>query len=110
MHSAGVAPEPREHVVRNAFLTASAEAAKSLTAAQARHERLVAAADARLEAAKARHRRDLDAAMAVEADAWSDLLEIPGMSVPTAARITGASASTVTRWAARARQGSTTCN
>ncbi len=92
------------------FLSVSAEAAKALTAAQARHERLSAAADARLDAAKARHRRDRDAAMAVEAAAWSDLLAIPGMSVPTAARITGTSASAVTRWAARARQGSPSCS
>ena len=92
------------------FLSASAEAAKSLTVAQARHQRLTAAADARLETAKARHRTDLDAAMAVEAAAWGDLLAIPGMNVSTAARITGASASAVTRWAARARQGSTSCS
>ena len=92
------------------FLTASAEAAKALTAAQTRHERLAATADARLDAAKARHRADRDAAMAVEAAAWSDLLAIPGMSVPTAARITGASPSVVTRWVTRARQGSPSCS
>jgi predicted DNA-binding helix-hairpin-helix protein len=92
------------------FLAASAEAAKALTAAQARHERLNAAADTRLDAAKARHRRDFEAAMTVEAAAWSELLAIPGMSVPTAARITGASASAVTRWAARARQASPPCS
>ena len=92
------------------FLIASAEAAKALTAAQTRHERLAATADARLDAAKARHRGDRDAAMAVEAAAWSDLLAIPGMSVPTAARITGASASAVTRWVARSRQGGSSCS
>ena len=92
------------------FLSASDDAAKALTAARARHERLTATADGRLEAAKARHRSALDAAKEVEAAAWSDLLAIPGMSVPTAARITGASASAVTRWVARARQGSTSCS
>ena len=40
----------------------------------------------------------------------ADLLAIPGMNVSTAARITGASASAVTRWAARARHGSTSCS
>jgi hypothetical protein len=96
--------------VHSDFLTASAEAVKALTAAQSRHERLAAAADVRLDAAKARHHRDRDAAMAIEAAAWSDLLAIPGMSVTTAARITGTSASAVTRWAARARQESPSCS
>ncbi|MDP1878459.1 MAG: hypothetical protein Q8M17_12985 [Actinomycetota bacterium] len=86
------------------FLTVSAGAAKALTVAQARHARLAADADRRLDAAKARHRRDIEAATAVEATAWAAMLAIPGMSVPTAARITGTSASAVTRWAARARQ------
>lgn len=86
------------------FLTVSADAARALAAAQARHARLAADADRRLDAAKARHRRDVEAAMAVEAAAWSAMLAIPGMSVPTAARITGTSASGVTRWVARARQ------
>ena len=96
--------------MRSDFLSASADAAKALAASQSRRERLANAADTRLEAAKARHRRDMDAAMAVEAQAWSDLLAIPGMSIPTAARITGASASAVTRWAARSRQGGPSCS
>jgi hypothetical protein len=92
------------------FLTASSDAAKTLTAAQARRQRLVAAADARLQAAKARHQDELDAALGIEAAAWAGLLAVPGMSVPTAARITGTSASSVTRWAARARQGTASCS
>lgn len=86
------------------FLTASTDAAKALTVAQARHARLAADADRRLDAAKARHRRDVEAAMAVEATAWAAMLAIPGMSVPTAARITGTSPSAVTRWGARSRE------
>ena len=40
--------------------------------------------------------------------AWRLLLEVPGMTVSTAARIGGTSESTVSRWLARAKDPSCT--
>lgn len=80
------------------FLTASAGAARRLQAAQARHARLKSQADARLAFAQGRHRDDARAAAAVEAQAWMDLLSIPGMTVASASQITHTSPAVVRRW------------
>lgn len=82
------------------FLTASAEAKRTLKAARARHAKLKAQADERLAAALTRHRAELTVAASVEAAAWRDLLRVPGMTVATASRIGEAPVSTVRRWLA----------
>lgn len=88
----------------NEFLAASADAATRLQVAQARHATLRARADRRLEAAQVRHGTEVADAAAVEAAGWRALLEVPGMTVSTAARIGGTSESTVSRWLARAKE------
>jgi hypothetical protein len=95
-------------VVGNAFLEASADAATQLQTAQRKHASLRAKADARLRTAQDRHRIEVADAALVEAAAWRLLLEVPGMTVSTAARIGGTSESTVSRWLARAKDPSCT--
>lgn len=95
-------------MVGNAFLEASADAATQLQTAQRKHASLRAKADARLRTAQDRHRIEAADAALVEAAAWRLLLEVPGMTVSTAARIGGTSESTVTRWLARAKDASCT--
>jgi hypothetical protein len=90
------------------FLTASAEAKKTLLAAKARHARLKAQADDRLAGAMTRHQAELAVAAAVEAAAWRDLMTVPGMTVATASRIGEAPASTVRRWLATPQPGAAT--
>lgn len=92
----------------NAFLAASADAATRLQAAQRKHASMKAKADDRLQAAMDRHRIDLTEAASVEAAGWRLLLEVPGMTVSTAARIGGTSESTVSRWLTRAKDPSCT--
>lgn len=92
----------------NAFLAASADAATRLQSAQHRHAVLKAKADARLRVAQDRHRREIADAAAVEAAGWQHLLEVPGMTVSTAARIGGTSETTVSRWLSRAKDTSCT--
>lgn len=77
---------------------------RRLDRAQARHARLKAKADRRLEAAQGRHAAELDRAAAVEAAAWHALLAVPGMTITAAAVLTSTSESTVNRWTSRARQ------
>lgn len=88
------------------FLTASAGAARRLQAAQVRHARLKAQADARLAVAQDRHRAEARTAADVEAQAWASLLAIPGMSVASASQITHTSPTVVRRWVAIAAQTS----
>jgi hypothetical protein len=90
--------------VVNDFLSASLEAAKTLEVARQRHQQATARADARLEVARQRHRRDLAAAASLETTAWTTLMQVPGMTIATAARIAGTSESIATRWVARGRQ------
>ena len=90
----------------NPFLTSSTQALLALDRAQARHARLKAKADRRLEAAQSRHAAELERAAAVEAAAWHALLAVPGMTITTAAVLTSTSESTVNRWTSRARQRS----
>ena len=88
----------------NPFLTSSTQALRALDRAQARHARLKAKADRRLEVAQGRHAAELERAAAVEAAAWHALLAVPGMTITTAAVLTSTSESTVNRWTSRARQ------
>jgi len=94
--------------VSNDFLTASAEAAARLQAAQRKHAAMKTKADRRLHAAQERHAADLAGAAAVEAAGWRQLLDVEGMTVVTAARIGGSSESTVSRWLAKAKDPSCT--
>lgn len=88
----------------NEFLAASADAAGRLQVAQRKHASLRARADRRLDDARSRHRAEIADAASVEAAGWQALLEVPGMTVSTAARIGGTSESTVSRWLARAKE------
>ena len=97
-------PLTTEVPMTNPFLTSSTQALRALDRAQARHGRLKAKADRRLEVAQGRHAAELERAAAVEAVAWHALLAVPGMTITTAAVLTSASESTVNRWTSRARQ------
>ncbi len=90
----------------NPFLTSSTKALRTLVVAQARHSRLKAKADRRLEVAQGRHAAELERAAAVEAAAWHALLAVPGMTITTAAVLASTSETTVNRWTSRARQRS----
>lgn len=90
----------------NTFLSSSSKALRALKAAQARHARLKAKADRRLEVAQAQHAAEVDRAASIEAAAWQALLDVPGMTITTAAVLASTSESTVNRWASRGRQGS----
>lgn len=92
----------------NAFLAASADAATRLQSAQRKHASMKARADHRLRAAQDRHRVEVAEAASVEAAGWRLLLQVPGMTVSTAARIGGTSESTVSRWLTRAKDSSCT--
>jgi L-asparaginase II len=90
----------------NTFLRSSTKALRALKVAQARHARLKAKADRRLEIARGQHAEEVEKAAAIEAAAWQALLDVPGMTVTTAAVLASTSESTVNRWASRGRQGS----
>lgn len=90
----------RDAAVANEFLTASMDAAKDLQSAQARHAQLVHKADQRLEAARSRRDLDVMSARRVEAESWKRLMDIPGMTAATAARIGNTSATKVNQWIA----------
>ena len=92
----------------NDFLAASTDAAERLAAAQRKHAAMKTKADRRLQTAQERHASDLEDAAAIEAAGWRQLLEVPGMSVVTAARIGGISESSVSRWLAKAKDPSCT--
>lgn len=85
--------------MRNTFMGSAREALVSLLAAQAKHERLKARADRRLEAAKAVHAAEIVRAARLEADAWHALLAVPGVTTATAAALLEVSEATVVKWA-----------
>lgn len=82
----------------NDFLTASTIAAKDLAAAQVKRAGLEAKACERLAKAQERFSFDLIEARRVEAEAWKQLMAVPGMTAVTAARIGGTTAIKVSRW------------
>jgi L-asparaginase II len=90
----------------NKFLSSSTKALRALKAAQARHARLKAKADRRLEIARAQHADEVEKAASIEAAAWQALLDVPGMTITTAAVLASTSEPTVNRWAIRGRQRS----
>lgn len=94
----------------NEFLTASGAAAKDLESAQARRAQLVRKALQRLEAARVRHDEEVASARRVEADAWKQLMSVPGMTASTAARIGSTSATKVNQWIAEVGSDISSCN
>ena len=96
--------------VGNEFLSASVDAAKDLESAQARHAQLVLRADRKLEAAQSRHDAEVASARQVEAGAWKRLMSVPGMSVPTAARIGNTTSKKVNQWIAEAEGDTGSCS
>jgi DNA-binding transcriptional regulator YiaG len=94
--------------VGNPFITSVKTAVVDLRAAQTKHARLQARADARLAVARDRHQAESAAATRVEAEAWRALLSIPGVTASTVAAILQVHETTVTRWAARASRPSST--
>ncbi len=84
--------------MNNDFLTASAIAAKDLTAAQAKRAGLERKASDRLAKAQERFSLELIEARRVEAEAWTQLMAVPGMTAATAAQIGGTTAIKVSRW------------
>jgi uncharacterized membrane protein YqiK len=94
--------------VGNPFITTVKVAVADLHAAQAKHARLQARADARLAVARARHQAETAEAVRVEAEAWRALLAIPGVTASTVAAILQVHETTVTRWVGRASRPSST--
>lgn len=87
----------------NLFISKSTRALRALKTAQRQHARLTAKADQRLRAARARHLEELEAAAAIEAHAWRNLLAIPGVNAATAAALCDTSEAAVHRWISRNR-------
>jgi hypothetical protein len=87
----------------NLFIAKTTRALRSLKTAQRQHARLKAKADQRLRTARARHLEELEAAAAIEACAWRNLLAVPGVSAATAAALCDTSEAVVHRWISRTR-------
>lgn len=83
----------------NDYLAATRDAARRLKACRGRHAHWRARAERKLAAAKDRHEVELAKARTIEADAWRELLALPGMTPATAAIVTGVDRAEVTRWA-----------
>ena len=79
------------------FMAASNAAASDLKAARKQRAKLQAKAQARVDAAKQRYRAELAEAEVVEADAWARMMDVPGMTVGTAASIGGVSQPTASK-------------
>ncbi|MDP2289106.1 MAG: hypothetical protein Q8M73_11155 [Actinomycetota bacterium] len=82
----------------NEFLATSAIAANDLAAAQAKRAELETKASQRLAKAQERHTSDLNEARRVEAEAWKQLMAVPGMTAATAAQIGRTTTIKVSRW------------
>lgn len=91
--------------MRNEFIVETRTAMAQLRVKQRAHLRLKDRSEARLQKAQARHTASVAHAEMVEARAWMDLLEIPGVAIPTAAALMDVSESTVSRWVARYNRG-----
>lgn len=80
------------------FLVASAKASRGLALARDRHARARHRADDRLAAAQAIHADEVAAAAGIEAEAWRQLMAVPGMTIATAAQIGDVSTRAVHSW------------
>ena len=79
------------------FLSQAKEALRQLQRAQQQRERHERLAQERYDAARAEYHRAITRAAALEAQAWVRLLDVPGMSIRTAATLGGVSVATVHR-------------
>lgn len=82
----------------NDYLAATRDAVRKLTASRGRHAHWRARAERKLAAAKDRHDVELTKAQTIEADAWRELLALPGMTPATAAAVTEIDRAEVARW------------
>lgn len=85
------------------FLSQAKEALRHLLRAQQQRERHERLARERYDAARAEYHRAVTRAAVLEGKAWVRLLEVPGMSVRTAATLGGVSVATVHRRLKEAR-------
>jgi hypothetical protein len=81
----------------NTFLDATAQAMRVLERAQVQRDRREARAQRAFDRANARYRADMSAAATTEGAAWRTLLDVPGMTVSTAAALSGTSIATIHR-------------
>ena len=81
----------------NNFLDAIAQAMRLLERAQVQRGRKEARAQRAFDQASARYRADMSAAATAEGAAWRTLLDVPGMTVSTAAALSGTSVATIHR-------------
>lgn len=81
----------------NTFLDATARAMRLLEGAQVQRNRKEARAQRAFDRASARYRADMSAAAIAEGAAWRTLLDVPGMTVSTAAALSGTSTATIHR-------------
>lgn len=82
----------------NDYLAATRDAVRKLTASRGRHAHWRARAERKLAAAKDRHDVELAKAQTIEAEAWRELLALPGMTPATAAAVTEIDRAEVARW------------
>ena len=81
----------------NNFLDAIAQAMRLLERAQVQQDRKEVRAQRTFDRASARYRADMSAAATAEGAAWRTLLDVPGMTVSTAAALSGTSVATIHR-------------
>ena len=81
----------------NTFLEDTAQAMRVLERAQMQRARRQARAQRAFDRASDTYHADMAAAAAVEGAAWRTLLDVPGMTVGTAAALSGTSIATVHR-------------
>jgi hypothetical protein len=91
--------------MKNEFMHAAWEARYQLLVKQRAHTRMKGRADMRLQRAQQRHAAEVAQAEMAEANAWMELMGIPGVTIPTAAALMEVSESTVSRWVARYNRG-----
>ena len=83
--------------MKNGFLDATAQAMHRLERAQVQRDRKEARAQRAFDRASAQYRADMSAAATTEGAAWRTLLDVPGMTVSTAAALSGTSVATIHR-------------
>ena len=87
----------KEASMATEFLTQAKEAVRLLQRAQQQRERHERVARERYDTARQEYHRAVTRAAALETQAWVRLLDVPGMSIRTAATLGGVSVATVHR-------------
>lgn len=93
----------KEASMATEFLTQAKEAVRQLQRAQQQRQRREGLARQRYDTARAEYHLAITRAAALEAQAWVRLLDVPGMSIRTAATLGGVSVATVHRRLKEAR-------